>query len=152
MSGVTQDRWHSSDAKSDGLNQAPPLVDYDACATDATLLEGVDREEAPWARAELLAFGRLAGSAEAIQWGFDANRFTPILHTHDRFGRRIDEIEFHPSYHRLMDVAVRHGLQAAPWLDPRAGAHVARAAKFYLWAQVDAGHGCPISMTYAAIP
>ena len=75
-----------------------------------------------------------------------------MLRTHDRFGNRIDEVEFHPAWHALMDTAVSHGLHAAPWADPRPGAHVARAAKFYVWTQAEAGHGCPISMTYAAVP
>lgn len=75
-----------------------------------------------------------------------------MLHTHDRFGHRIDEVEFHPAWHELMTIAVEHGLHAAPWQDARPGAHTARAAKFYLWSQVEAGHGCPISMTYASVP
>jgi putative acyl-CoA dehydrogenase len=133
-------------------NQPPPLVDYDVFTQDAVLTEGVRREGAAWAERSLHDLGLLAGSAEAIGWGFDANRFPPILHTHDRYGNRIDEVEFHPTYHRLLDVAVSHGMHAAPWQDARPGAHVARAAKFFVWAQVDAGHGCPVSMTYAAVP
>src|ERR1700744_5827951 len=76
----------------------------------------------------------------------------PRLHTHDRFGNRIDEVEFHPAWHSLMQVAVSRGLHAAPWASPRVGAHVARAAGFYVWGSTDAGHTCPISMTYAAVP
>jgi len=133
-------------------NQPPPLVDYDLFAADAALTEGAKREGATWAIPSFHEIGRKAGSAEAIAWGFDANRFAPILRTHDRYGLRIDEVEFHPSYHHLMNVAVSYGMHAAPWRDPRPGAHVARAAKFYMWSQVDAGHGCPISMTYAAVP
>ena len=142
----------SQSAEPDSANQPPPLAGYDVFAADAALREGVMREGAGWAYADLLAVGALAGSEEAIAWGFDANRSTPVLRTHDRYGRRIDEVEFHPAYHRLMDVAVAHGLHAAPWRDPRPGAHVARAAKFFVWTQVEAGHGCPISMTYAAVP
>lgn len=133
-------------------NQPSPLVAYDVFARDIALAEGVRREGAGWAEASLTALGRLAGSAEAIQWGFDANEHPPVLHTHDRFGHRIDEVVFHPSWHRLMDAAVSHGLHASPWREPQQGAHVARAAAFFLWSQVEAGHGCPISMTYAAIP
>src|SRR5882672_11842979 len=96
--------------------------------------------------------GRLAGTQEAIDWGFQANSNPPRLRTHDRFGHRIDEVEFHPAWHRLMEVAIGHGLHALPWRDPRAGAHAARAAAFYVWSQVEGGHGCPISMTYAAVP
>src|SRR5581483_11538296 len=134
-----------------GANQPPPLVDYDAFAADTALSEAAKREGATWALSGLHEIGRRAGGAEAIAWGFEANRFTPVLRTHDRYGRRIDEVEFHASYHRLMGVAVTHGMHAEPGRDPRPGAHVARAAKFYLWSQVDAGHGCPISMTYAAV-
>jgi len=138
-------------AQSEVANQAPPLCDYDLYAADAALHEGFRREALGWNDAELHELGGLAGSPEAIAWGFEANRYPPVLRTHDRFGRRLDEIDFHPSYHSLMAVATRRGMHAAPWADRRPGAHVARAAKFYLWAQVEAGHGCPISMTYAAV-
>ena len=74
------------------------------------------------------------------------------LRTHDRYGHRVDEVEFHPAWHQLMDVAVAEGLAGAPWADDRPGAHVARAAGFFVWGQVEAGHGCPISMTYAVVP
>ncbi|HEV3085713.1 MAG TPA: isovaleryl-CoA dehydrogenase [Candidatus Elarobacter sp.] len=133
-------------------NQPPPLQGYDVAAADAALLEGVRREGAGWDEDGLHELGTLAGSEEAIAWGFEANRFTPELRTHDRYGNRIDEVAFHPSWHRLMEVAVSHGLHGAPWREPREGAHVARAARFYVWSQVEAGHGCPISMTYAAVP
>ncbi|QGN45779.1 isovaleryl-CoA dehydrogenase [Micromonospora sp. WMMD558] len=132
------------------FNQVPPLVGYDA-ADDPALLEGLDREGAGWAAAELHELGRLGGGAEAIEHGRLANEYPPVLRTHDRYGHRVDEVEFHPSWHELMRTAVGHGLHAAPWADDRAGAHVARAAKFYTW-RPDAGHGCPISMTYAAVP
>ena len=139
-------------ATHDVTNQAPPLDGYDVAAHDQALLEGVRREGAAWDEDGLHVLGRQAGSAEAIAWGFDANRFAPELRTHDRYGNRIDEVAFHPSWHRLMDVAVTHGLHGAPWSEPRAGAHVARAARFFVWSQVESGHGCPISMTYAAVP
>ena len=96
--------------------------------------------------------GRLAGTEEAIRWGFQANSNPPQLRTHDRFGHRIDEVDFHPAWHRLMEVAVGSGLHAIPWREPRAGAHAARAAAFYIWSQVEGGHGCPVSMTYAVVP
>jgi putative acyl-CoA dehydrogenase len=96
--------------------------------------------------------GRLAGTEEAIRWGFQANANPPQLRTHDRIGHRIDEVEFHPAWHQLMEVAVGHGLHAMPWREPRAGAHAARAAAFYIWSQVEGGHGCPVSMTYAVVP
>jgi len=132
------------------FNQVPPLVGYDV-ADDPALLEGLAREGADWAVAEIHELGRLAGTAAAQEQGRLANEYPPVLRTHDRYGHRIDEVEFHPAWHQLMDTAVAHGLHAAPWAADRPGAHVARAAKFYVW-RTDAGHGCPISMTYAAIP
>ncbi|MGC5031421.1 isovaleryl-CoA dehydrogenase [Micromonospora sp. DT229] len=131
-------------------NQVPPLVDYDT-ADDPALLESLTREGADWAVGEVRDLGRLAGGESAVEHGRLANEHPPVLRTHDRYGHRIDEVEFHPSWHELMRTAVEHGLHAAPWTDERAGAHVARAAKFYTW-RPDAGHGCPISMTYAAVP
>jgi putative acyl-CoA dehydrogenase len=133
-------------------NQPPPLAGYDPAEQDVALLEGLRREDAGWDEAALHELGALAGSAEAIAWGFEANRHPPELRTHDRYGNRIDEVAFHPSWHRLMEVAVGHGLHGSPWREPRAGAHVARAARFYVWSQAESGHGCPISMTYAAVP
>ncbi|MFG1758597.1 isovaleryl-CoA dehydrogenase [Micromonospora echinofusca] len=132
------------------LNQVPPLVGHDA-ADDPALLDGLDREGAGWAAAELHELGRLGGGEQAIEQGRLANEHPPVLRTHDRNGNRVDEVEFHPAWHELMRTAVTHGLHAAPWADERPGAHVARAAKFYTW-RPDAGHGCPISMTYAAVP
>jgi len=139
-----------STATHDVFNQAPPLVDYDA-ADDPALLDGLVREGGGWALEEVHELGRLTGSAQAQDWGRQANENPPVLHTHDRYGHRVDQVEFHPAWHELMNVAVSHGIHGAPWSDPRPGAHVARAAKFYAW-RVDAGHGCPISMTYASIP
>ena len=133
------------------FNQVPPLVDYDLVADDAALLDGLAREGAGWAAEGVHSLGRLAGTAQAQTWGRQANEHPPVLHTHDRYGNRVDEVEFHPAWHELMGVAVSHGLHGGPWSDGGEGAHVARAAKFYAW-RVDAGHGCPISMTYAAVP
>ena len=133
------------------FNQPPVLAGYDV-ADDPVLLDAVAREGAPWALPSVHDLGRLAGSERAREWGRQANENPPRLHTHDRFGNRIDEVEFHPAWHELMNVAVSHGLHAAPWLSPLAGAHVARAAGFYVWSSAEAGHGCPISMTYAIVP
>jgi putative acyl-CoA dehydrogenase len=121
-------------------------------AADPVLLAGLEREGAGWHADDLHRLGRLAGSEEAQRWGEQANRHEPELRTHDRYGHRIDEVEFHPAWHSLMDVAVSEGLGGAAWADERPGAHVARAAGFYAWGQVEAGHGCPISMTYAVVP
>jgi putative acyl-CoA dehydrogenase len=136
----------------DVLNQPPPLEDYDVYGADRALTEAVARHGAAWADERLHDLGRLAGSAECIHWGFTANEHGPVLHTHDRFGHRVDDVEYHPAYHDLMRVAVEHDLHGGPWREPRDGAHVARAAGFMVWSQVDAGHGCPISMTYAIVP
>jgi putative acyl-CoA dehydrogenase len=133
------------------LNQPPPLIDYDV-ADDPALLDALTREDAGWAADEVRSLGQLAGSAQAREWGRLANEHPPRLHTHDRFGNRLDEVEFHPAWHSLMRVAVEHGLHAAPWASTRVGAHVARAAGFYVWGSTDAGHTCPISMTYASVP
>ncbi|MGH7763686.1 MAG: isovaleryl-CoA dehydrogenase [Candidatus Dormibacteraceae bacterium] len=134
------------------MNQPPPLVDYNLFEADLPLRESLEREGASWANGVVHELGELAGTQQAIDWGFQANANPPRLRTHDRFGDRIDEVEFHPAWHELMKVAVGHGLHALPWREPRPGAHAARAAAFYLWSQVESGHGCPISMTYAVIP
>jgi putative acyl-CoA dehydrogenase len=133
-------------------NQVPPLVGHDVAAADAALLDGLHRHGAGWAEPSLHELGRLAGSEQAQEWGRLANAYPPVLRTHDRYGNRIDEVEYHPSYHELMTVAVQHGLHATPWREERPGTHTARAARFYTWAQAEAGHGCPISMTYAVVP
>jgi putative acyl-CoA dehydrogenase len=139
-------------ATHDVFNQPPPLEHHNAFTADAVLVEAVRREGAEWAEAELAELGTKAGTPEAIEWGFQANESPPVLHTHDRFGHRLDEVRYHPAYHELMNVAVAHGLHASPWADERPGAHVARAAKMIVWSQVDAGHTCPISMTYSVVP
>jgi putative acyl-CoA dehydrogenase len=141
----------SSIATHDVTNQPPPLAPYDA-SEDTALLEGLRREGAGWAEQDVRRLGRLAGSAEAQGWAELANRHEPVLRTHDRYGHRVDEVEFHPSWHHLMRVAVAEGQAGAPWADARPGAHVARTAGGLAWGHTDAGHGCPTSMTYAAVP
>ncbi len=133
-------------------NQPPPLQDYNLFTEDRPLAEAVGREGAAWAEPGLEALGKLAGTVEMLQWGVQANAHPPVLRTHDRYGDRIDEVDFHPSWHRLMEVAVSHGVHAMPWREPRPGSHTARAAAMLMGAEVEAGHGCPISMTYAAVP
>ncbi|MFD4620830.1 acyl-CoA dehydrogenase family protein [Streptomyces sp. NPDC058475] len=134
-------------------NQAPPLVGYDVFAADRALAEAVDRHLDPGlldeAREELSGLGRTSGSAQVQEWGVLANENPPTLHTHDRYGNRIDEVEFHPSWHRLLGKGVSAGLTSA-WSRP--GGHVRRAAAFVIWTQVEAGNGCPLSMTHAAVP
>ena len=133
------------------FNQSPPLTGYDV-AGDGALLDGLRREGADWAEPGLHELGRRAGSGQAQEWGRLANENPPVLRTHDRFGNRIDEVEFHPAWHELMTVAVEAGLQAAPWADPRPGAHTARAAGLYVWGATDFGHLCPMSMSYSVVP
>jgi putative acyl-CoA dehydrogenase len=135
----------------DVLNQVPPLTGHDV-AEDPALLKAAEREGAAWASGDLHELGLLASSAAVGEHARLANAHPPALRSHDARGNRIDEVEFHPSWHALMATAVGHGLHGSAWADTSPGAHVARAAKFYIWAQAEAGHGCPISMTYAAIP
>ncbi|GLP64458.1 DNA alkylation response protein [Streptomyces sp. TUS-ST3] len=132
-------------------NQPPPLAPYDA-SDDPVLLEGLRREGADWAEEGIRRLGLRAGSAEAQEWADLANRHEPVLRTHDRYGNRVDEVDFHPSWHHLMRTAVAEGLAGTPWSEDRGGAHVARTAGGLVWGHTDAGHGCPTSMTYAAIP
>jgi putative acyl-CoA dehydrogenase len=136
----------------DVLNQPLPLVDINLFDGDAALKEGVAREGAGWAAEELSRFGARAGAADYLELGALANRYPPDFDTHDRYGRRVDLVRFHPAYHELMRAAISEGLAASPWDQPRQGAHVARAAKFYMQTQVEAGHTCPITMTFAATP
>ncbi len=133
-------------------NQVPLLAGYDVFGADVALTEAVEREGAAWATGDLHQLGRLAGTESAQELGRLAEANRPVLQTHDRFGNRIDVVEYHPAYHELMSTAIANGLHAAPWGDARDGAHVARAAKVITWYQVDAGHICPISMTYSVVP
>ena len=134
------------------LNQPPPLAGYDAAELDVALVDGVRREGGEARLDEVHDIGRLAGEPRWHRAGDLANRYPPTLATHDRYGHRIDDVEYHPAYHELMDVAVSHGLAGAPWADEHDAPHVTRAAKFAVWTQVEAGHGCPISMTYSVVP
>jgi putative acyl-CoA dehydrogenase len=132
-------------------NQAPPLRLYNLVAENRPLVEAVRREGAPWAEEALLALGEELGG-EPLEWGRLANEHPPVLRTHDRYGTRIDEVEFHPAWHALMQLGVESGVHAQSWRDPRPGAHVARAAAFTALGQAEAGVGCPLSMTHAAVP
>ncbi|WP_193611810.1 acyl-CoA dehydrogenase family protein [Nocardioides lijunqiniae] len=136
-------------------NQAPPLVGHNVVTADAALSEAVVRHAGPDVLEDLAEIGAQAGSAEAREHGRLANEHHPVLTPYDRFGNRIDEVSFHPSWHWLMARAVGHGLAATPWEQQKAGsphAHVRRAAGFMAWSHTEPGHGCPISMTYAAVP
>ena len=120
--------------------------------SDRPLLDAVRREGAEWAIEDLTRLGAIAGEPETIAWGFAANEHPPTHVPYDRSGRRVDEIELDAGWHRIMELAVREGIHGAPWADPRPGAHVARAAKFIVLAQVEAGFTCPIAMTYSSVP
>ncbi|MCZ8378910.1 acyl-CoA dehydrogenase family protein [Mycobacterium sp. CPCC 205372] len=131
-------------------NQVPPLLDHNPAGAPV-LQEALIREGGEWGVDEVNELGALSGTARAQRWGELADRNRPVLHTHDRYGHRVDEVEYDPAYHELMTVAVGHGLHAAPWADDRPGAHVVRAAKTSVWTP-EPGHICPISMTYAVVP
>ena len=130
-------------------NQPPALENYNLYLSDPALVAACGRAEAG---NRLTEFGALLGTAELIRAGFQANENPPVLKTHDRFGHRIDEVEFHPAYHTLMRHSLEFGLHSLPWADPRPGAHVERIALMYLASQNEAGHTCPVSMTYSAVP
>ena len=132
-------------------NQPPPLV-YDAWATDPVLREAITREGGGWADAHVAAYGKLVGG-ELMQLGFLANENKPKFRPFDRYGNRIDEVEFHPAYHRIMELAIAHGGTGFAWKNAdKPGAHVARMGLSYLHNQADQGTGCPLTMTYACVP
>ncbi len=133
-------------------NQPPPLENYNAFESDRALSAALAHIAPEASTAEMRALGELAGRADVVALGFEANEHPPELRTHDRFGNRIDEVRFHPAWHALLGHATRAGLHGTPWQDARPSAHLRRAVKFYVWGQVESGHGCPISMTYAAVP
>ncbi|MCX5330569.1 acyl-CoA dehydrogenase family protein [Streptomyces sp. NBC_00140] len=134
-------------------NQPPPLIGHDVYTADKALVAAVERHTEPGlldeVRGELAALGKTSGSAQVQEWGAQANENPPTLRTHDRYGHRIDEVDFHPAWHRLLGKGVSAGLTAA-WTRP--AGHVRRAAAFLIWTQVDAGNLCPLSMTHAAVP
>jgi len=133
-------------------NQAPPLVGHNVVLADRALVEAVEHYASPAVVEDLTALGSMAGTEEAREHGMLANRNEPELTRFDRYGNRVDEVRFHPSWHWLMERGVGHGLQAAPWVSDSPHAHVRRAAGFMAWSHTEPGHGCPISMTYAAVP
>jgi len=133
-------------------NQAPPLVGHNVVTSDRALVDAVTRHASAEVVEDLVGIGAEAGTEEAREHGMLANQHGPVLAPYDRFGNRVDEVRFHPSWHWLMERGVGHGLQAAPWTSDAPHPHVRRAAGFFAWSQTEPGHGCPISMTYAAVP
>ena len=128
------------------------LEDYDLFATDHCLRDAVAREAGPWAVQPCADLGARLGTAEVLALGATANQHGPQLRTFDRYGRRIDEVEFHPAYHALMNLAVEHGVPSIAWTEPNRGAHAAHAALGYMFTQVEAGVLCPMAMSYAVVP
>src|SRR2546429_2284080 len=136
----------------DVANQSSELVDYNLFTTNPALVEALAREGSAADHDRLAALGGRLGTAEMFLLGDAANRNTPVLKIFDRFGRRRDEVEFHPAWHELMRRLVLEGLHTGPWAEPRPGAHVARAAGYMLWAEIENGTQCPATMTYGAVP
>ncbi|MDX1530679.1 MAG: isovaleryl-CoA dehydrogenase [Rhodothermales bacterium] len=134
------------------FNQPPPLVGTNLFEHDAPLREALHREGGAAFEAEAHALGEACGSGEVLEWGRLANEHPPVLHTHDRYGHRRDEVEYHPAYHRLMTLGVEHGLHALPWTDERPGRHVGRGVLMMLRHQADEGTSCPLTMTFAVVP
>ena len=134
------------------MNQASPLVGHDAFTGDRLLQEIAAREKISWAQPLLAEAGKTVASARVAELARDANRHLPELRTHDRFGNRIDQVEFHPAWHQLMSLAVGEGTHALAWTATEPGAHVARGMLSYLWNQGESGICCPLGMTYSAVP
>jgi len=134
------------------FNQVPVLADFNLYGTDVALREAVAREGASWHEKALVAQGERLGSADTARLAELANRHVPELVAYDRSGRRIDRVDFHPAWSQLMQMLYADGVHSSAWLDPRPGAHVARAASFFLHGQAEAGSLCPVTMTFASIP
>ena len=134
------------------FNQPPPLENYNLFAHDTPIREALRREGGDWAEERVSEFGALMGSSQTLRLGELANRNPPVLHTHDRYGHRIDEVEFHPAWHELLRIGVAHEHHSLAWTNSRAGAHVVRAVLNMLRHQVDEGASCPLTMTFAVVP
>lgn len=134
------------------LNQPPPLQDYNLLAGDTPLVEALRREGGGWVEEQALEYGAVLGRSETLRLGELANRHVPELRTHDRFGQRIDEVEFHPAWHQQMRLGIESRCHSLPWTTTKPGAHVARVVLCMLRHQIDEGPSCPITMTFAALP
>jgi putative acyl-CoA dehydrogenase len=134
------------------FNQAPPLVGVDVFASNTPLVEAVEREGAGWVTDRASELGRFVGGEPQLEWGRLANENEPILRTFDRYGNRIDEVEFHPAWHELMRMGVANELHSLPWTSDQPSPHTARAALYMTAMQAEAGFCCPITMTFAVIP
>jgi putative acyl-CoA dehydrogenase len=134
------------------FNQAPPLEGVDVFSSNVPLVEAVGREGAGWVLERASALGRVIGGEPQQLWGRLANENKPVLRTHDRYGNRIDEVEFHPAWHKLMKLGIEHELHSLPWTSAEPAAHTARAALYMTAMQAEAGFACPITMTFAVVP
>ena len=134
------------------LNQPPALENYNLYECDSPLREAVTREGGDWIEETAQEFGALLGKSEKLRLGELANRYPPVLHTHDRFGHRIDEVEFHPAWHEMERLSISRGAHSLPWTSTKSGVHVARSALMMLSHQLEEGHSCPLTMTFAAVP
>ncbi len=132
-------------------NQAPPRIDVNEYTENPLLRDAVATFGGAWADAHLVETGAHVGSAAFIADARTANTNPPALHTHDRWGHRIDQVEYDESYHRVIAAAIARGAHTSAWANPVPGANVARAATFMLFSQVEPGHACPVSMTHAAV-
>jgi putative acyl-CoA dehydrogenase len=142
-----------AEPEDDDANLVPAPAEQDLYASDAALVEAVRRHGAEHHAGRLRDLGRVAGAPRSLRWAEFVDRYPPTLRTHDAFGRRIDEVEYHPAWHRLMQAGVRAGLTAAPWAQQKVtAAHTARAVALYLWAQTETGHITGLTTTYAAAP
>ena len=137
---------------SEVFNQPPPLENYNLFTSDTALQEAVRREGGAWVAKKATEFGAICGRVETLKLGELANRYTPVLKTHDRFGHRIDEVEFHPAYHELMRFGVENETHSLPWTSEKSGSHAARACLMFLRHQIEEGTSCPLTMTFAAVP
>ena len=133
-------------------NQPPPLEGYNPFDADPALREALERHGGGWGIDRVRDFGAVTGSAEALEHSRRAQRNVPVLHTHDRYGHRIDRVEYDPSMHWMLRLGVEREVNSLPWRDPRPGAHVVRAAMFHLFNQLDTGPCCPMAINYAAVP
>ena len=142
---------YSSHSTREAANQPPPLVDYNPYTQDAILVETARRESLAWIEERAIALGAIIGSERMLELADQANRNTPELRSHDRYGERIDRVDYHPAYHELMALAFGHGLHSLAWTEKRAGAFSARAVLYYLWNQGENGVSCPVTMSFAAV-
>ncbi|HEY5194017.1 MAG TPA: acyl-CoA dehydrogenase family protein [Solirubrobacteraceae bacterium] len=133
-------------------NQVPPLEGVDVFSSNTPLVEATKREGASWALPRAARLGTFVGGEPQQLWGRLANENKPVLRSHDRYGHRIDEVEFHPAWHQLMKMGVEHELHSLPWTSAEPSAHAARAAMYMTAMQAEAGFACPITMTFAVLP